>query len=306
MANLQPGDIAIDCTAGGGGHLAEFLKVVGETGLVIGFDRDPVAIKYLSEKFAKEIAGQKLQLIPKAFGELAAEITALGLAGKISAISADLGVSSPQLDVAERGFSFAKDGPLDMRMDTNTQNFCAANIVNEWPQEEIAKIFYELGEEPKSRKIAEAIVKVRVTTPFTTTTQLAQLVADVARYPQPSRTHPATRVFQALRLAVNDELGQLTKLLNDSLTILKPGGRLAVISFHSLEDRLVKRQFAAWAGKGKSHHVPRDLPFTAEQMASKQKKMAEAVEPYPCNPGDDEIRDNPRARSAHLRVAQKL
>lgn len=283
----QDGETIVDCTYGAGGYSRAFLAAAACE--VIGIDRDDTA-------HAAASATDRLTLVQGAFGDIAEHLDSTG---PVDGIVADLGVSSMQLDQAERGFSFRFDGPLDMRMD-RTGGRTAADLVNETEQGELADIIYTYGEERKSRQIASAIVRRRAEAPFSTTSDLANVVRAVLRKGgrKPEKTDPATRTFQALRIAVNDELGELERLLEASLTCLKPGGRLVMVTFHSLEDRIVKRFLQAHDGSGGgSRHLPQVDTAPADFRILTRRAIA---------PSDDECEANPRARSAKLRAAVRL
>jgi len=302
---LAPGDIAIDCTLGAGGHTQALLEKVGSTGLVIGIDQDAEALSIASERLSSHLANGTLKLVKARFSELSIIVDKFNVKGKVQGICADIGVSSMHLDQASRGFSFHGDGPLDMRMD-QANGRTAADIIAEADESTLITIFREFGEEPKARQIARKIIEVRSTEPITTTLQLAELVKVAARYPTVSRRHPATKVFQSLRIAVNDELGELDQLLDTGLAALKPGGRFAVISFHSLEDRKVKQKFISFTGRSNKNAVPRDLPITAAALKELIDAKADIIKPFPIVATADEIASNPRSRSAKLRVITKL
>jgi 16S rRNA (cytosine1402-N4)-methyltransferase len=283
----------VDATFGRGGHTAQLLAALGPDGGVLALDRDPAAIAHGRERFAGE---PRLELVHAPFAELAAVLQEHAAGRAPQGVLFDLGVSSPQLDVAERGFSFMRDGPLDMRMDT-TRGPTAADWLARASVEEIRKVIAELGEERFARKVAQAIDASRRGTPITRTAQLAAIIESAVRTREPGK-HPATRSFQALRMLVNDELGQLQRGLEAAHAALAPGGRLVVISFHSLEDRLVKqfmREHASedpmWAGLPE---VPLHARPTLRLVGRKQRAAAA------------ELAANPRARSAVLRAAEKL
>ena len=278
----------LDGTFGAGGYTRAILAKPGVQ--VIALDRDPTAIAN-GQALVREMAG-RLALVEDRFANLDKVVANLDL-GLLDGVALDIGVSSMQLDEAERGFSFRNDGPLDMRMGAAGRS--AADIVNEASEEALADILYYFGEERLSRRIAKAIVLDRQTRPFLTTRPLAEMIARVAPA-KPTEIHPATRTFQALRIAVNDELGELVAGLAAAERVLKPGGRLAVVTFHSLEDRIVKQFLAKRAGKGEApgRRLPGEaLPVTPSFTLPKGQ---------PIVPSDDEARANPRARSAKLRV----
>ncbi len=301
ILGLLPGSTAVDCTLGGGGHTSLMLEKVGPTGRVVAFDRDLTAIHQAKRRFAKELAGGQLILIHSPFGEIELQLEQRGLARRVNAILADIGVSSHHLDEADRGFSFNHDGPLDMRMD-QSQGFSAAEFLQTAAEEQIAKVIWQYGDEPKSRFIAKLICERRDSTPFTRTGQLANLIAAKVFYKEASRKHPATRTFQALRIHVNNELGELESLLFGAKTVVAPGGVLAIISFHSLEDRIVKETMQELSGKTARASMPRDIPLTAVQLHELAKSEGTIIKPFPVTPSDLEISHNPRARSAKLRA----
>lgn len=283
----------IDATFGRGGHSRQLLAALAPAARVIGFDKDPEAI-VVGEALAK--ADSRFSIIHDSFASMAHHLEAMQLAGSVTGILADLGVSSPQLDDAERGFSFMNDGPLDMRMDP-TRGVSAADWLASVDEQRLADVFHEFGEERHARRIARALVTARAREPITRTRQLAELIATA--HPSWERhKHPATRCFQAIRIAVNRELGDLEDFLSQALRVLTPGGRFAIISFHSLEDRLVK-QFIQKESKGDD--FPPDLPVTWQQLRPRLRKLGKAIEP-----SEAEVILNPRARSARLRVAERL
>jgi len=282
---LQPrdGGVYVDCTLGGGGHTQLLLDSADCR--VIGIDRDSSAL----EAAAERIASDRLIPVHARFSELPAVVERLGF-DVVDGILADIGVSSHQIDTAERGFSFRFSGPIDMRMDPSSGQ-PASELVNTLPANELANLIYEFGEDRLSRRIASAIVAGR---PWTDTLELANTIsAAVPPQARRARIHPATRTFQALRIAVNEELTELQALLDASVRLTRPGGRIAILSFHSLEDRMVKRYFADQSGKT----APRD-PW-GHPIGPVHLKVLPARTPSP----ED---DNPRARSARLRVAERL
>ena len=279
--NVRPGGVVVDATLGLGGHSAAIARKLGGTGKLICFDRDPEAmakaqarLNALAEELDSEMP--EVRYVPRAFSEIAEEIEP----GTLDGLLADFGVSSLQLDEAHRGFSFRTDGPLDMRMDPRSE-LTAQQVVNQADEEDLANLIYEFGEERRSRRIARAIVRAR---PITTTAELARIVSAEAPPIKGEKIHPATRTFQALRIRVNDELGEIQSLLKSAGSLLKPGGRLVLISFHSLEDRLVKDAFKDAARAG----------------------VLEVLTKKPAVAKEQESLRNPRSRSAKLRAAEKI
>ncbi|HSZ17622.1 MAG TPA: 16S rRNA (cytosine(1402)-N(4))-methyltransferase RsmH [Terracidiphilus sp.] len=278
--NLRAGATVADCTLGLAGHASEIARRLGPRGHLIGLDRDPEALALAREQLDSvtgELAGEAphVELIGEAFSSLSRHVAPASLDGLL----ADFGVSSLQLNEARRGFSFMADGPLEMRMDPRS-GLTAAQVVNEASERELADLIYEYGEERRSRRIARAIVRGR---PVTTTGQLARIVASAAPTMKQDRIHPATRTFQALRIYVNRELDEIKTLLEAAPRLLKPSGRLVVISFHSLEDRIAKDSLREGAHQG----------------------IWEILTRKPVTAGEEEIERNPRARSAKLRAAER-
>ncbi len=292
LAIKQDG-IYVDGTFGRGGHSRAILKQLSEQGRLLGLDRDPRAIAS-AEQLASE--DERFAIERCNFSELDEAVSARLWQGRVDGILLDIGVSSPQLDEAERGFSFQQDGPLDMRMDPDS-GMSAAEWLATAEMDDIASIIKTLGEERYGKRIARAIVETRVHTPITTTAQLAQIV-DKASPSREKHKHPATRTFQAIRIHINNELGELTLALEKALASLAVGGRLAVISFHSLEDRIVKRFFK---DQSLGDDLPSHFPVTADQLNPTVKLIGKAIKA-----GDDELAVNPRARSAVLRIVEKL
>lgn len=286
-----PGARFIDGTVGAGGHAAAFLAATAPDGRLLGFDRDPEAMAFAARRLAP--FGARFVPVVNSYGEMGAIAPALGFDG-VDGIFLDLGLSSRQLEDPERGFSFLKEGPLDMRFDSR-QGETAADLINNLSAEELTDLFRRYGEEPQSRRIARLIVIHR---PFHTTTELAGLIEhEIGRRGRPGR-HPATRIFQALRIAVNDELGEVERGLRAAVGLLRPGGRLAVISFHSLEDRLVKQFIRAAA---RDCVCPPEQPVcTCGARAVLKPVTRKAVQATA-----QEIAANPRSRSARLRVAAR-
>jgi 16S rRNA (cytosine1402-N4)-methyltransferase len=279
--NVRPGGVICDATLGLAGHSSEIAKRLGGKGKLIGFDRDPEAMEMAKARLEEVKAefGEEMPevvYVAKAFSEAANEIAP----GSLDGLLADFGVSSLQLDEAHRGFSFRTDGPLDMRQDTR-QGETAEQVVNQEDENELADLIYEFGEERRSRRIARAIVRAR---PITTTAELARVISAAAPSMKGDKIHPATRTFQALRIRVNNELGEIQSLLKSAGSLLKPGGRLVLISFHSLEDRLVKDAF----------------------KAAKDAKVFEVLTKKPVVATEQEEMRNPRSRSAKMRVAEKV
>jgi 16S rRNA (cytosine1402-N4)-methyltransferase len=291
--NVRAGGSYLDATFGRGGHSEAILKQLTADGRLICLDRDSTAVACARARFAGD-ARVRTFLAP--FSALAECADAVEPGLKLDGIVFDLGVSSPQLDDAERGFSFMQDGPLDMRMSPG-EGVSAAEVVNNATEAELVRIFRELGEERQAARIARAIVADRKLRPFERTLELAQMIARVARG-RGERKHPATRVFQALRIHVNGELAELEKALAAALKRLAPGGRLAVISFHSLEDRIVKQFMRRQSSVDPVYAGLPDIPAHAQPM---MKLVGKSIEPAP-----DEVASNPRSRSARLRVAERL
>jgi 16S rRNA (cytosine1402-N4)-methyltransferase len=289
--NLCAGGHYIDGTVGAGGHAAGILECSSPDGRLLGLDRDPNALELA--KFRLEPFGDRVSLRHASYTEMHDETFALGWE-QVDAILLDLGLSSMQLEDPKRGFSFRFDGPLDMRFDPD-MDFMADELVNHMPQDELADVIKRYGEEPHARAIAEAIVQAR---PLKTTLELAEVIASKAARKRKG-VHPATRTFQALRIAVNDELDALKAGLETAVGLLSPGGRLVVISFHSLEDRIVKRFF---------RRESQDCICPPEQLicCCEHAATLRILTKRPIRPDSDEISLNPRARSARLRVAERL
>jgi 16S rRNA (cytosine1402-N4)-methyltransferase len=292
--NVRADGVYVDATFGRGGHSRAILEALGPNGRLIALDRDQEAIK-AAEKFATD---SRFSIYHCAFANIKVVINDLDLYGKIDGVLMDIGVSSPQLDDASRGFSFMKDGPLDMRMDTGA-GISAAQWLNSASLEEIANVIKQYGEEKFGTRIAHAVLEQREIKPLETTKEFADLI-DRAVPVKDKFKHPATRAFQGVRIFINGELKQLELGLSESVDILKPGGRLAVISFHSLEDRMVKR-FIKSQSKGKVY--PNKLPLAQSVLdeGKRLKAIGKALKP-----SDQEIEANKRARSSVLRVAEKL
>lgn len=275
LLELKPGDLAVDATVGGGGHAGLILSATAPDGILIGIDRDAEAIE--EARGSLGWAGERVKLVCSRMGELTSVLKDLNIEG-VDAALADLGVSSHQLDESARGFSIKRDGPLDMRM--GSEGRTAAELIAESGAEELERMFRDYGEERYSGRIARAIAG---RDDIDTTAKLAGIVVSTIPKGRRARIHPATRVFQALRIAVNDELGELGRFLDTAPGFLRPGGRLAILSYHSLEDRMVKRRFRELAAEG-------DFELLVKR---------------PLTAGDEEVRGNPRARSAKLRALKR-
>jgi 16S rRNA (cytosine1402-N4)-methyltransferase len=290
---LEPGAVVVDCTLGGGGHAEAILQQIGPRGRLIGLDLDPDALRLATARLAG--FGTAFEPVHADYRDLARVLADLGRRA-VDGILADLGVSSMQLDDPARGFSITHDGPLDMRLDP-TAGRTAQELLAAINEADLARLLRAFGEEPQARPIARAIVAARGRGPISSTCQLAGIVARAARWRTASRIHPATRTFMALRIAVNDELGGLDGFVRDAVALLRPGGRLCVISFHSLEDRAIKTAFRSL----QPHCIcPRGLPV----CACGQPGVLEILTARPVGPSAEEIADNPRSRSAKLRVAE--
>jgi len=290
--NITPSGIYLDGTFGRGGHSAEVLKSLSSDGRLVGVDRDITAIDYGKKRFAGD---DRVGFVHSDFGQIQQQVLEQGMPEQYDGILFDLGVSSPQLDVAERGFSFMRDGPLDMRMDSS-KGFTAADFLKHAEAHEIANVLYQLGEEKFSRRIARMIIERREEEgPLETTMELVALLEE-AILRKEKHKHKATRTFMALRMHVNNELGQIESMLPQAVKMLKPGGRLAIISFHSREDRIVKQFFR---GLSKGPVVPRNLPIQPEYLAP-VKLIGKAIKP-----SKEEVSENVRSRSAILRIVER-
>lgn len=283
----------VDGTFGRGGHSGLILQQLAPNGRLLGIDKDLAAITTANTRFGTDA---RFAIAHGSFAELAALIDERGMTGKVTGVLLDLGVSSPQLDEAERGFSFMHDGPLDMRMD-QTRGQSAAEWVNSADEDEITWVLKEFGEERFAKRMARAIIAERQKQPFTRTKHLAEVIKE-ANPAWEKGKHPATRAFQAIRIQVNNELGDLDSVLTQALAVLAPGGRLVVISFHSLEDRVVKR-FIRRQELGDP--VPKGLPIRDDQLNKRMRSIGKAIKA-----SDAEVNANVRSRSAVMRVAEKL
>ena len=296
--NIKPDGIYVDCTLGGAGHSSVILSKLNENGHLYAFDQDRIAIENAEAMLATYIEKGMVTLIKANFRNIKEELETLGVYG-VDGILYDLGVSSPQLDQAERGFSYRYDAPLDMRMDQE-QELTARVIVNEWPFGELVKIFYRYGEEKFSKQIARKIEKIRETQPIETTGELVEIIKDCI--PAPARRkggHPAKRIFQALRIAVNDELSAIEDSIEDGLKMLNVGGRMSVISFQSLEDRIVKVLFKEASSKEDTLPL---LPILPEECEADYKLISRK----PILPNEAELSENSRSQSAKLRIIERI
>lgn len=290
--NIRPGGIYVDGTYGRGGHSRGLLERLDERGSLVVVDRDPEAVAHAREMLEPD---RRVTICQASFAEIGALAQELGIDGRVSGLLLDLGVSSPQLEAAERGFSFREDGPLDMRMDPGAGE-SAASWLARAEEAEIARVIKEYGEERFARRIARSIVMAREERPIERTAELAAIV-EKASGPSAGDRHPATRTFQAIRIHINGELDSLKQALADGIDILEPGGRFVIISFHSLEDRLVKQAFARAA---KPPPASRRRPPTGEVFQPRLRRVGGLV-----RPDEQEAAVNPRARSARMRVAEK-
>lgn len=279
------GGVLVDATFGGGGHSRRLRETLGAEVRLVGIDRDPAA--------ASEAAGLGVALLPGDLGDIVELLAAAGVDSVIGVLF-DFGISSRQVDDASRGFSYRREGPLDMRMDPR-RGTTAAELVNTLPEAELVRLLRRFGEEPHASRIAAGIVAGR---PFTTTTELAEAVASAVPAAARRHGHPARRTFQALRIAVNDELESVRRGLDGAISLLEPGGRCVAISYHSLEDRIVKRRFAAGS---RGCTCPPDLPVCGCGAVTELRVLTR----HPLRPADEEVAANPRARSARLRAAEK-
>ncbi|QOR68463.1 16S rRNA (cytosine(1402)-N(4))-methyltransferase RsmH [Cytobacillus suaedae] len=293
---IKKDGIYVDCTLGGAGHSSYIASQLTGSGKLYAFDQDEVAIENAKEKLAEY--GDKVILIRSNFLHISEELEKRGIT-EVDGILFDLGVSSPQLDTPERGFSYHHDAPLDMRMDQEAK-LSAYDVVNTWPYEQLVRIFFQYGEEKFSKQIARKIEAAREKQPINTTGELVELIKE--GIPAPARRtggHPAKRVFQAIRIAVNDELKVFEEAVIDSIGILRKGGRISVITFHSLEDRICK---VAFKKMSEGPQLPPGLPIIPEEYKPKLKLITRK----PILPSEQELEENKRARSAKLRIAEKL
>ncbi len=293
--DIKPGGTYVDCTLGGGGHSSYLLSQLTEGGKLIAFDQDEIAIQNAKEKFSSY--GDQFVTVKSNFRYLSEKLHELGIT-EVDGILFDLGVSSPQLDTPERGFSYHHDAPLDMRMDQDA-SLTAYDVVNNWSYEQLVRIFFQYGEEKFSKQIARKIEAYRENKTIETTGELVELIKE--GIPAPARRtggHPAKRVFQAIRIAVNDELKVFEEALESAIGMVKPGGRISVITFHSLEDRICKTTFKR---NSSTPQLPPGLPIIPDEFKPKLKLITRK----PILPSDEELEENNRARSAKLRIAEK-
>lgn len=294
---IKPNGIYVDCTLGGGGHSLKILEKLNEDGHLYAFDQDRIAIENAERELATYIEKGQVTLIKSNFRNLREELENRSVT-RVDGILYDLGVSSPQLDEAERGFSYRFDATLDMRMDQD-QELTAYTIVNEWSYEKLVKIFYRYGEEKFSKQIARRIERIREDKPIETTSELVDIIRDCI--PAAARRkggHPGKRIFQALRIAVNDELGAISESLEDALDLLDVGGRISVITFQSLEDRIVKTMFKEVSSR---EEIPANLPLLPSQMEVDYK----LINRKPILPSENELNENRRSQSSKLRVIER-
>ena len=294
--NCRSGDIILDGTIGGGGHACEILKRTDPDGILVGIDLDDDALRESRQKL--EPFSERVFLTQGNFADMKTILSSFNIKA-VDGILLDLGVSSHQLETATRGFSFSSDAPLDMRMDQRS-GFSAYDLVNTASEQKLVKIIRDYGEEFRARRIVAALSRQRKSAPIRTTRELAEIVLKAMPHPvKRRRIHPATKTFQALRIAVNDELANLHKSLNDGIDLLRKSGRFSVISFHSLEDRIVKNVFRSWE---KGCVCPPDFPVCS---CNREKKL-KVITKKPITPGEAEINSNPRARSARLRTVERV
>ena len=294
--NIRDGYTYIDCTAGGGGHSLEIAKRLGENSRLICFDRDKAAIAAATERLKDHL--DKVTFVNENFSSLSEVIKDFKI-DNLGGVLADLGCSSHQFDTADRGFSYMQNARLDMRMDTDAP-LSAYNVVNEYSEDNLRRIFFEYGEERFSSRIAASIVKHRAIKPIETTGELADIIKSaIPAYNRADGPHPAKRTFQAIRIEVNGELDAIKPLITSAAKALVPGGRIAIISFHSLEDRLVKQEYKALSN---GCTCPRDFPV----CVCGNKPILKEISKKPILPSEDELTNNPRSRSAKLRIAEKI
>jgi 16S rRNA (cytosine1402-N4)-methyltransferase len=295
---IRPDGIYVDCTLGGAGHSEYLLSQLSEEGHLYAFDQDQKAIDHAKERLAPYVAKGMVTFIKSNFRYLKEALQQQGV-DQVSGILYDLGVSSPQLDEAERGFSYHQDAPLDMRMDQSAA-LTAYEVVNQFDYHQLVKIFFRYGEEKFSKQIAREIERTRANKPIETTGELVEVIKTAI--PAPARRkggHPAKRIFQAIRIAVNDELGVIEESLEQAIDLLEKNGRISVITFHSLEDRIVKSTF-------KEYSTPKDVPPGLPIIPEEFQPVLKLITRKPLLPSEEEISENNRSRSAKLRIAEKM
>ena len=294
--NIKEDGIYVDCTLGGAGHSSEIVKKLSSQGKLIAFDQDDIALN--NAKKVLENYLDRVILVKSNFKHLKEKLNELRIE-KVDGVLFDLGVSSPQLDTPERGFSYHHDAPLDMRMD-QSGDVTAYDVVNEWPYEKLVRIFFQYGEEKFSKSIARKIEEYRKTKQIETTLELVDIIKDgIPAAARRTGGHPAKRIFQAIRIAVNDELGVFEEAIHQAIDVIKPGGRVCVITFHSLEDRMCK---VAFKEKSELPPLPPGLPIIPEEF----QPILKLVNRKPIIPSNEELEMNNRARSAKLRIAEKI
>ncbi|WP_096154733.1 MULTISPECIES: 16S rRNA (cytosine(1402)-N(4))-methyltransferase RsmH [Bacillus] len=294
--NIKEDGVYVDCTLGGAGHSSEIVKKLSSKGKLIAFDQDDVALN--NAKKVLEPYLDRVILVKSNFKYLKEKLHELGFQ-KVDGVLFDLGVSSPQLDTPERGFSYHHDAPLDMRMDQSS-DVTAYQVVNEWPYEKLVRIFFQYGEEKFSKSIARRIEENRKIKNIETTSELVEVIKEgIPAAARRTGGHPAKRVFQAIRIAVNDELGVFEEAIHQAIDVIRPGGRVCVITFHSLEDRICK---VAFKEKSELPPLPPGLPIIPEEF----QPMLKLVKRKPITPSEEELEVNNRARSAKLRIAEKI
>ncbi|GGI65859.1 16S rRNA (cytosine(1402)-N(4))-methyltransferase RsmH [Enterococcus alcedinis] len=296
--NIRPDGIYVDCTLGGAGHSEYLLQQLNEKGHLYAFDQDIRAIEHAKIRLASFVEKGQVTFIKSNFRHLKEELNALGV-DQVDGILYDLGVSSPQLDEAERGFSYHQDAPLDMRMDQEAP-LSAFNIVNEYEYAQLVKIFFRYGEEKFSKQVAREIERVRQLKPIETTGELVEIIKDaIPAFARRKGGHPAKRIFQAIRIAVNDELSVVEDTLEQAIPLLRPNGRISVITFHSLEDRIVKTIF-------KEYSTAPDLPPGLPMIPEEFQPVLKLITRKPLVPSEEELEENNRSRSAKLRIVEKV
>lgn len=296
--NVKPSGVYVDCTLGGGGHSEYLLSQLDADGHLYAFDQDQKAIDHAKVRLAKYVESGQVTFVKSNFRYLKEALSTYGVT-KVDGIMYDLGVSSPQLDEAERGFSYHQDAPLDMRMDQSA-DFSAYDVINDYEYHQLVKIFFRYGEEKFSKQIARKIEEHRKNRPIETTGELVEIIKEAI--PAPARRkggHPAKRIFQAVRIAVNDELGAVEDSLVEAIELLAVGGRISVITFHSLEDRIVKIIF-------KEYSTPQDLPPGLPVVPEEYQPILKVINRKPLVASEGELEENNRSRSAKLRVAEKV